>query len=1246
MLAGSAPFTVTAARATSNDVIILNNDGVRALNASNFQLAIQKFKEALKLDSSYEKARTNLAIAYNNYGLQLQSNPMQALAQFHESLAIDPNLETTRKNIDGIIRLMNRDPNKFEDRVDLGDAARKSAQWSGAIVEYQAALQIKNDASVHEKLGDVFRTRLMFDKAINEYKLAAQVKNTAQIQVKLGQAYQSNKDLNGAITAYGDALRLNPNDTDVQAALVAGWNDALKANPLAPENHIGLGQAYQVSGDFGQAEAEYRQAVVFAKSRPDLRAKAQQLLEALPLEKQKAEVQKHIDNGVEYQTKGNYAAAEQEYKLALAGGPNNPTVWANLGTLYQAMKAFGKALECYQKALSIDAKNEVALEGVKTATAAKKDQDIENLSKQGADLFKAGQFDKAIAVYNQLLQFDQKDAATYFNLGAAYQAKKDIDTAISNYRLAVQFDKDNKQYSQALDDAIGAKAEPIIQKAIKAHEAKDYATAVELYTEALKLRPNNDEVWYNLASAQYSRQDYQNAEKAYQAAYKIDPKGRVDDLYFIGTIEEHFGHGPEALTQYKNYVQKAPGGRYLSAANDRINALMKNIGDTIKIKSETEIADEKAAADAYNAAVQLQQQKQYDQAIAKYKEALAKKPVADYLYSLGTCYQANKNYDLAMDAYNQAKALDKDNKDIDAAVKLLKEDQAQPLVQDAIDKQKAGDLASAITGYQKALQLVPENAAIWTNLGSAQQAADDFQQARASYQKGYDLDKKGQVGNLYLMGAIDENYGKGPQAKALYDQYLKLDPSGAYAQLAKGRSDALAKNIGNTEKLTTSGERKNLAEASDAYNKAVEFYNQKNWDQALAEGQKAVAAMPDEPAYVYFLGTVQQQQGNLDDAASQYKKALAMTRDAEEKKQFQQALDYVTGMKSGPLLEDANKKYGEKDYQGAAAAYQKVLDVDPTNAGALTFLGASQQNLGNFPEAMKAYERGFQAGGKDAADCLYFLGALYENASQAPKAIEYYTKYLQNAPSGPYKDAAQGRIDALRKNPGDVQKIMTAAQQQQGAEAQQAYSEAVDLQQKQQYDEAIAAYQKAIAAAPSEPAYYYGMGTAYQAKNDLDNALKNYEKAASMNPMEKAYKDAIAGVKQIQAAPLLESAYKKQTTDLGGGKYDMAGAIADYNAALKLNDDASTHNNLGTAYQGNNQLQDALREYSKAISMDAALADAYYYRATCYEQLNNPKGAIADYRKYLQLAGTGQYASDARERLKQLAPAAPKGKRR
>lgn len=1235
------------AQQTSSDVINLNNEGVNALNKSNFALAIQKLEEAVKRDPTYEMARNNLSIAYNNYGLAQQGNPAQAIKMFHKALILDPKNVTTQHNLEGIIKMMSRDPNNFKDRVDLGDAARKAGDdFAGAIVEYKAALALKDDAPTHEKLGDVLRVQGRIDQAVTEYQAASRTNDTAGLEVKIGQAFQAKKDVASAIKAYSRALTLNPNDSDVLDALVAGWSAAIQANPTAPENHIGMGQALQYRGDFAQAQEEYKQAIRFSRGNNPI---AQDLLAKLPAVMKKAEVDKHINLGVDLQAKNLYDQAIEEYKLALQADPNNAVIYVNMGSAFQAKKDYDNAMDAYQKGLRIDPSNKGAMEGLQACNKYKEEQRIITLNKDADSLFKAGKFDEALARFQELLKKDQNDPAIHFNIGAALEGKKDIDGAIDEYRLATKLDPKSKQYADALSAALDEKASPVIKQALAAHKEKKYREAINLYQQALAIRPDspdNDELWFNMGAAQYSMEDYRSAQLSYEKAYKLDPKGRVDDLYYIGTIQEHYGNGGDAVASYKNYLAQAPNGTNAAVAKARIAALSKDITATIKIKSESQLATEKDAADAYAAAVKMQQDKQYDQAIAKYQEAIAKNAKeVDYVYSLGTAYQAKDDYENALLWYTKAKAMEPKGDYIDKAIASVYQDQAAPLVDQAVEKQTKGDLAGAIPLYQQVVKLVPNNARVWTNLGVCFQQTDAFDQARNAYQKGYDLDSKGEVGNLYLIAAIDENFGQGQKAKGEYATYVQKAPGGQYYQLAKERLDALTKNANDTQKLASSADRANSATATASYEAGVNAQKASNYDEAIKQYQAAAQAMPKEPAYAYALGTAFQGKGDFDNAVASYKQALTISNNAQLTEQIKNAMESAIAQKVAPIIDEANKAYGAADYQTAAAKYQEALALQPNNADAYTFLAASYQFMGNFAGARQAYDNGFRIGGKAKADNLYFLGMLDETDGNGAKAISTYQKYLQTSNAGAYRSAAQQRIDALKANPSAVQKIQTKAEAEKSAAMQQAYTDAVNLQQAGKYDEAEKKYLEGIAAAPNEPSLYYGLGTNYQAKNDMENAVKYYEKAAALAPKEKTYtdtlRDARAAVNSAKAAPLLESAYKKQTAE----PPDYPGAIADYLGALRIADDAGTHFNLGTAYQGKGDNNNALQEYTKAIQMDPkSNPDYYYYRATVYEALNQPAPAKGDYTKYLQLAPSGPNAASSKDRIKVLGGASTPGK--
>jgi tetratricopeptide (TPR) repeat protein len=1216
-----------AAFADAGQVIALNNDGVKALNTGNFQQAIFKFEAALKLDPNYQMARDNLAIAHNNYGLQLRNNPKEALKQFHMALYLNRTNATTMQNVEGIIRMMGKNPRSFKDRVQLGDEARLSGDFVGALIEYSEACKIQDDPALHVKMGDIYRVRDENDKAINEYQQASKLKDSAEIEVKLGQAFQAKKDVPNAIAAYGAALKFNNSDPDVLDALVAGWEEALKENPLAPENHIGLGQAFAYRGDFGQSAEEYKQAIRLSPGRRN--PTAERLLAGLAAMQKDSVVNKHVNVGLDLQTKKMYPQAINEYKIALQADPQNDTVWVNLGTAYQAMEDFDNALSCYKQALKINAQNAAAQQGIQTASAAKQDKVVTQSTEAGAALFKQGQYDAAIAKYQEVLKLTPNDASTWFDMGATYQAKKDYDNAIGCYDKAIGFDPKNASYPKAREGALDAKAQPIIDAAIAKHGQKDYAAAIPLYQKALSIRPNNASLWFNLASAQYASQNYLDARESYQKAL-MDRKGQIGCMYLIATIDENYGKGAQALGEYQKYLAEAPNGPYAQAAKDRVAALSKNPSDIVKIKSETELAAIKRASDAYDQAVKYQNSKNFAAAEPLYLEAIQLQPQnPDYVYGLGTLYQIMEQLGKAIVQYQKALQLEPNNKDYANALQAAVAGSVDPIIDQAVQKQTSGDLPGAILLYKQAIAQAPMVARAHTDLGTAYQQTDDYVNARKEYAEGYRLDPKNEVGDLYLMGPLDENSNQGAQALSEYQRYLKEAPSGQYAAVAKGRVAALQKNPGDLQKLSTRAEAQGLKDAEDAYLQAVKLQESTKYDDAIPLYTKATTMQPKNDAYAYAFGTCYQAKGDIANAITWYQKAIQLN---PSNKDYAKVLMAAKGASAAPKMDDAVKKQQSGDNAGAIVLYKEALAADPDNARGWTNLGSAYQANDQFAEARQSYQKALDLDKKGEVFNYYYIGLLDENAGQAAKAIQDYQSYIQADPRGQFAGQSQGRISTLKANPSSTQKITTAAENKKSGEGQDAYNEGVKLQGENKYDEAIVAYKKALQASPNEAAYWYAMGTAYQAKNDLDGALENYKKAMAINPKEPAYKSAIRTVAQAKAAPLVNSAIEKQTK-----KNDIPGAIADYEAALRIDpDDAGTHMNLGTAYQAGNKNEKAAAEYRRAIQLDPKNADAHYFLATVLEALNQKPQAIKEYEDYLRLAPTGSYANDIRARLKLL----------
>lgn len=136
----------------ATEKVDLNDQGVKALEAQQFNQAIRLFNEALLIDKDYQIARDNLSIAYNNYAIHLHIKPEAAIDKLHKALYIDPENELTRKNLNKLLGRIGKNPEDVKVRTELAEKAFSEKRFLDALVEYREAARIEEDDAISARI--------------------------------------------------------------------------------------------------------------------------------------------------------------------------------------------------------------------------------------------------------------------------------------------------------------------------------------------------------------------------------------------------------------------------------------------------------------------------------------------------------------------------------------------------------------------------------------------------------------------------------------------------------------------------------------------------------------------------------------------------------------------------------------------------------------------------------------------------------------------------------------------------------------------------------------------------------------------------------------------------------------------------------------------------------------------------------------------------------------------------------------
>lgn len=251
-------------------------------------------------------------------------------------------------------------------------------------------------------------------------------------------------------------------------------DNAIAINPLKSEYHFKKGEYFIALSKNNEAVTSLTTAV---KLDP-------QLIEAW------------FKLGLAYFNLGNYTTAGTNFKQAIDFNTNHFMARKGLGDAFYALKDYKNAAQSYEGFLGI----------INTAKTTADPLTIAQVyNSLGNSYFKINQADGlALEAFKNAIKKNQNYAEAYFNRGLFYHKNNELTSAIKDLEQAVSLDGKNTSWNYELGQAY--------------QDKRDFPNAINFYNNTIKADSlkKYPEVLYKLANCYFESQDYTNALTYYQ----------------------------------------------------------------------------------------------------------------------------------------------------------------------------------------------------------------------------------------------------------------------------------------------------------------------------------------------------------------------------------------------------------------------------------------------------------------------------------------------------------------------------------------------------------------------------------------------------------------------------------------------------------------------------------------------------------------------------------------------------------
>lgn len=265
----------------------------------------------------------------------------------------------------------------------------------------------------------------------------------------------------------------------------------------------------------------------------------------------------------------------------------------------------------------------------------------------------------------------------------------------------------------------------------------------------------------------------------------------------------------------------------------------------------------------------------------------------------------------------------------------------QELVQDAIQKQKAGDLGDAVTEYRQFLNVHPEATAIHSNLGAALAGLGRFEEAVPEYKialeqsPGLDSARLNLAIAYYKMGTIS-------QAAIELEKVHATDPANLQAALLLGDCYLRMGQEKDVIRVLEPQEKKYPDDLAIAYMLGTALIRDKRVDEGQVLVDRILRNGDSAEAHL-MLGSAKMNVQDYAGARDEFAKAVKLNPDLPE----------VHGLYAQALVLTGDSDLSSKEFQAELA-------VDPFNFDANLRLGAAARTDQNYELAHKYLARALE----------------------------------------------------------------------------------------------------------------------------------------------------------------------------------------------------------------------------------------------------------------------------------------------